>query len=206
MDDVLIEHSKRLKIEALNVIEDLNLMSLWKEVGGDPYLVGALAYDLALSPDIDMEIFCEIPRIDDGFRILNACAHQPGCRETRFRNEIDGPDQGYYWQIRYQQPEGELWKIDMWSVRLDHPGPTSRDMIAPVHHALDREKRQVILALKQAVADDSSVTCPSIFIYQAVLADGIRKYEDMLVWLSNHDTAEINDWRRWLPGGTLSQG
>lgn len=206
MDDILIEHSKRLKIEALHVVENLNLISLWKEVGGDPYLVGALAYDLALSPDIDMEIFCDIPRIDDGFKILNACAHQPGCRAARFRNAMDGPDQGYYWQIRYQQPNGRLWKIDMWSVQLDHPGPTSRDMIAPIQQALDREKRQTILTLKHAASDDPNVTCPSIFLYQAVLADGVRNYDDLLDWIYSHNVEGINDWRQWLPDRKLSQG
>lgn len=206
MDDGLIEHSKRLKIEALHVIENLNLIPLWKDAGGDPYLVGAVAYDLALSPDIDMEIFCKIPRIEDGFRILNTCAHQPGCRAARFRNEMDGPDQGYYWQIRYQQPEGRFWKIDMWSVRIDHPGPTSRDMITPMRQALDRERRQIILTLKQAVADDPNVTCPSIFLYQAVLADCVRNYDELLNWLSNHSVEGINDWHQWLPNRKLSQG
>lgn len=205
MDNLIIENSIKIKSEALLVIEKLNLMSLWKEVGGNPYLVGALAYDLALSPDIDMEIFCAIPRINDGFRILNACAHQPGCRATSFRNEMDGPDQGYYWQVRYQQPDGRLWKIDMWSVRVDHPGPTSRDMIAPMRQALDREKRQRILTLKQAVADEPNLSCPSIFIYQAVLEGNIRNYDDLLDWLSNHNTVGINDWRQWLPDGELSQ-
>ena len=206
MDDRLIAHNKRLKNEAFYVIENLNLMSLWKEVGGDPYLVGAFAYDLALSPDIDIEIYCETPRIDNGFRILNACARQPGCRAARFRNEMDGPDQGYYWQVQYQQPEGQLWKVDMWSIRVDHPGPTSRDMIAPIRHALDREKRSIILELKQAVTNDPNVTCPSIFLYQAVLADSIRNYDGLLDWLSNHNVEGINDWRQWLPNKKLSQG
>ncbi len=199
MNDVLIEYSMNLKNEALQVIERLNLVSLWQQAGGEPYLVGAFAYDLILSPDIDMDIFYENPKIDDGFRVLNACAHQPGCQATRFSNQMDAPDQGYYWQVRYQQPEGQLWKIDMWSVRMDHPGPTSRDMIAPMLQVLDRERRQTILKLKQAVANDPNVTFPSIFLYQAVLGDGIHKYEDLLVWLSNHDTTGINDWREWLP-------
>ena len=206
MYKLLIEQSKDLKIEALKVIENLNLMSLWQEAGGDPYLVGALAYDLALSPDIDVEIFCEIPKIDNGFRILNACAHQPGCLATRFRNEMEGPDQGYYWQVRYQQPNGHLWKIDMWSMRLDHPGPTSRDMIFPMRQALDYKKRQIILSLKQAIMNDQNVACPSIYLYQAVLTGGVHNYDELLVWLSKHDTDGINDWRKWLPVGKLSQG
>jgi len=205
MDNVLIEYSRRLKIEALNVIENLNLMSFWKEAGGDPYLVGALAYDLALLPDIDIEIFCEIPRIDDGFRILNVCAHQPGCLRTHFSNKLDEPDQGYYWQVRYQQPNGHLWNVDMWSMRFDHPGPTSRDMIKPMQQALDRDKRQTILTLKHAVKDDPNVTCPSIFLYQAVLADSVHNYDELLDWLSKHCVEGINDWRKWLPNRKLSQ-
>jgi len=206
MNETLINHSKKLNIEAHKVLESLNLISLWRKAGGNPFIVGALAYDLALSPDIDMEIFCENPKIEDGFRILNICAHQPGCLAARFRNEMDEPDQGYYWQIKYQQPDGYLWKIDMWSIHLDHTGPTSQDMIVPMNQALGKEKRQIILSLKQALINDKNVTCPSIFIYQAVLADGIHKYEDLLIWLSDHDTTGINDWRQWLPEGNLTQG
>lgn len=206
MNEELINYNKKLKIEAHKVIKSLNLMTLWRQAGGDPYLVGALAYYLALSPDIDMEIFCENPKIDDGFKVLNSCAHEPGCLEVSFRNELEGPDQGYYWQVKYQHPNGHLWKIDMWSVRLDHPGPTSRDMIAPMRQALDKEKRQVILSIKQAVIKDPNVACPSIFLYQAVLADAVRNYKDLLSWLSNHDIKGINDWRQWLIEEKLSQG
>lgn len=202
----LINQSTKLKIEAQTILESLNLMSLWREVGGHPYLVGALAYDLAITPDIDMEIFCENPKIEDGFRIIYSCATQPGCLATRFRNEMNEPDQGYYWQIKYQQINGFLWNIDMWSVGLDHPGPTSQDMISPMRRALNTEKRQIILGLKQAVSNDPDVTCPSIYLYQAVLADGIHTYEHLLVWLSNHNINGINDWRQWFLKDSLSQG
>jgi hypothetical protein len=145
-----------------------------------------------------MEIFCDNPTIDQGFKILKTCAHNPRCQATRFSNQMDAPDQGYYWQVRYQQPNGHLWKIDMWSVRLDHPGPTNRDMIVPIRRALSNEKRKTILALKEAIINDPEITCPSIYLYQAVLADGVQEVQDLLIWLSNRDTSGINDWRKWL--------
>jgi hypothetical protein len=165
---------------------------------GQAFLIGALAYRLALAPDIDLEIFCEHPTIEAGFDVLKSCALKSGCLSTRFRNEMAGIDQGYYWQVQYQQKLGLLWKIDMWSISVNHPGPTSRDMIAPMQKALNEESRKIILNLKHAIRNDPQTQCPSIDLYQAVLADGVRTYSDLKAWLSLHISEKINDWRKWL--------
>ena len=199
MGSDLIQHSINIQKRAGEIINKLQLLSLWQQQGGQPYIVGALPYGLALAPDIDMEVYFENPTITDGFEVLKSCAVNPGCVETRFRNEMDGPDQGYYWPIRYQEAGGTLWKIDMWSMHQDHPGPTSRDMISPMLNALDEDKRETILTLKQALIKDAEIKCPSIFLYQAVLADGISTFQTLKMWLQKKDTSSINDWHKWLP-------
>lgn len=198
MEIKLLKFSQSLRKDANAVLDALDLFSLWEKQGGQPFLVGALAYGLALAPDIDLEIFCEHPTIEAGFSVLKSCALNSGCRSTRFRNEMAGPDQGYYWQVQYQQEHGRLWKIDMWSIHVNHPGPTSRDMIAPMEKVLNEESRKIILNLKQAICNDPHTQCPSIDLYQAVLADGIRTYRELKTWLSLHKSEKINDWRKWL--------
>jgi hypothetical protein len=74
-----------------------------------------LAYDLVVAPDIDLEIYCPELRVADGFQVLGECAQLPGVTRAYFANELAGSDQALYWQLRYRQDNGVLWKIDMWS-------------------------------------------------------------------------------------------
>ncbi len=92
--DALARAAQRLQV-AYDILDRLQLFERWRPFG-NPILVGAVAYELVVAPDIDMEIYCDEPRIEDGFTVLRACALQPGTRQARFANELDGPDLGLY--------------------------------------------------------------------------------------------------------------
>ena len=194
----LIDHIHTLQNQASDILTRLRLFPLWQAQGGQPVLVGAVACGLALAPDIDMDIFFDAPTLTQGFAVLQACAEIPGVRACRFHNKINDPDQGYYWRVDYLAEDGTLWKVDMWSVAHDHPEPTCRDMIEPMRRALNDEKRETILHLKAALRNDPELSCPSIYVYQAVLAGGVRDLSGLKKWLAGRDTNAINDWREWL--------
>jgi hypothetical protein len=183
----------RLRI-AQDILAQLQLMERWSAFGS-PVLVGAMAYGLVVAPDIDMEIYCELPRIEDGFEVLRTCALHPRVLKARFSNRLNEPDMGLYWQLRYQHEEGQEWKIDMWSMRQDHPGPTSAELVEPMKRALTDETRQVILELKEQALLDPKLQCGSIYIYRAVLSDGVRNVEQLKTWLQHHQTAGLTTWK-----------
>ncbi|HET7087707.1 MAG TPA: hypothetical protein VFL17_03565 [Anaerolineae bacterium] len=126
MSDPITRSAERLR-SARSILAELRLMERWA-VYGTPILVGAVAYELVVAPDIDIEVYCDGPRIEDGFEIVRDCALLPGVKKARFANELHGPDQGLYWQLRYLHDDGQVWKFDMWSLRRDHPGPVARDL------------------------------------------------------------------------------
>jgi hypothetical protein len=195
MDDVLARADERQR-KAQNILADLGLMDLWRPYGM-PYLVGAAAYGLVVAPDIDLEVFCPAdPRIEDGFEVLKACAMNRRVRRARYANRIDDVDQGYYWMLRYDLPGGEEWKIDMWSVRYDHPGPTARDLVEPMRRALTAEMCSVILEIKEAMQLEPAVQCASIHVYRAVLDGGVRSLEQFQEWRKQH---WIEGLIRWTP-------
>ena len=68
MNNVLDRAAQRLH-QAHVILTQLQLLERWQAFGS-PILVGAVAYDLAIAPDIDMEIYCDVPRIEDGFVVL----------------------------------------------------------------------------------------------------------------------------------------
>ena len=192
-DNVLARAAERLDI-AHHILAQLRLMARWGAFG-TPVLVGAVAYDLVVAPDIDMEIFCDQPRIEDGFRVLEACALHPQVLKARFSNYLDGPDIGLYWQLRYQHTDGQEWKVDMWSVRRDHPGPLSSALVEPLRRALTDETRRAILEIKEQVLLDPIPRYSSIHLYRAVLDDGIRALAQFRDWFARHQTDERTSWR-----------
>ncbi len=191
--DVLIRERMRREM-ALKILGDLALMAQWSQYG-KPYLVGAVYYGLVVSPDIDMEVYCpEQPRVEDGFKIMSACAGNPNVISIRFENHINGPDQGYYWQIHYVSDDGMDWKIDLWSVHEDHPGPTARDMREPMLAALTENSRRAILEIKEKMLIHKYLV-PSIYLYQAVLQDEISTFSDFKEWVLHNRTEGLVDWQ-----------
>jgi hypothetical protein len=193
MDTTLKRAINRLSI-AHHILDQLQLIEKWRTFGS-PNLVGAVAYGLVVAPDIDIEIFCNRPKIEDGFEVLQACALHPRVQKARFANKLNEPDMGLYWQLRYQNEDGEKWKIDMWSMQHDHPGPTSTALVEPMRQALTDETRRTILELKEQVLLDPLLQCGSIHIYRAVLDDGIRNLEQFKIWLEHNETDGLIAWK-----------
>lgn len=172
MIDVLNQTEQRLR-QAQEILAQLRLFERW-QVFGTPVLVGAVAYGLAMAPDIDMEIYCDVPRIEDGFAVLRGCALHPNVRKARFGNYLDEADEGLYWRLIYRTDEGADWKIDMWSLRRDHPGPCAAHLVEPLREALTPETRRAILELKALMQTGAIPRRPSIDIYRAVIDGGVR--------------------------------
>jgi hypothetical protein len=185
--------SARRSVSApLAILGTLGLMERWSEFGV-PRLVGAAAYGLMVAPDIDIDIYCPDPRVEIGFRVVSDLAREPGVWKVRFSNELDAPDQGLYWQLRYRPGDGEVWRIDMWLLADDHPGPRSSDLVEAMRRALTEETRIAILTIKEAVQGRGDVH--SMDVYRAVLDDGVRTAVDFLTWQAEHKSVGLTSWR-----------
>ncbi|MFI6996012.1 hypothetical protein [Nocardia sp. NPDC050175] len=104
MPDVL-EQSRQRTRQAHEILTRLQLFERWQAFG-TPILVGAVAYELAMAPDIDIEIYCDAPRIEDGFTVLQDCAALDNVRKARFGNHSSDPDEGLYWRLDYRTADG----------------------------------------------------------------------------------------------------
>lgn len=188
------QRAKEKKQIAEGILADLNLVERWSRYGR-PVIVGALAYDLIVDFDIDMEIYCPDLQIDHGFDILRNCAQNKQITHAQFYNGLTSPDQALYWQLRYRDAGGNNWKIDMWSAPTDYPLPRSEYFVGPMIEALTQETRQAILELKEQRLNDSTLQCLSIDLYRAVMADGVRTPDDLRRWLHTHETGTLTDWK-----------
>ena len=163
--------------------------------------MGAIRYDLMVALDIDMEIYCDAPRIEHGFEVMSEVARLPGVWQVRFSNELEGPDQGLYWRIRYRDGQGDNWKMDNWLLSHDHPHAHWADRFAgAMQQALTDETRQTILEIKEALLDEKDVR--GIDIYRAVLEGGVRSPSDFRRWVEDHKPSGMV---LWLPSTKRSR-
>lgn len=77
----VIQRSEQRRQTAEAILRDLDLMNRWRRFGR-PVLVGALAIDVAVAPDIDMEIYCPELKIEHGFQVISECAMNPRVPNT----------------------------------------------------------------------------------------------------------------------------
>jgi hypothetical protein len=190
----VLKRSRAMRSRALEIVDALGLMRSWSRFGR-PVLVGAVAYDLALDPDIDLEVYCPTLRPEDGFAVLATASRHPGVRETLFQNHMHGPDKALYWQIRFQDTDDTPWKIDMWSAPDDYALPRGEHLVTPLARALTPQLRRTILELKAWRAATPDAACLSIDLYRAVVADGVRDPAGLRDWLQHHETGVLTDWK-----------
>lgn len=190
--DNLVERQAARQRTAGEILARLHLLERWAEVGV-PKLVGAAAYGLMVAPDIDIEIYCDAPTVEAAFGVVSEVSKQPRVWRIRYADRLDSADQGLYWQLRYRADEGELWKVDMWLLAHDHPGPRAADLVEPMKHALRDDTRAAIVGIKEALFYEPDVH--SIEIYEAVLDDGVRSADEFLAWRTQRERVGLTFWR-----------
>lgn len=134
-------------------------------------------------------------RIEDGFTVLRDCAICENVRKARFGNYLNEADQGLYWRLDYRADDGTDWKIDMWLLRRDHPGPCAAHLVEPLQATLTPQTRRTILELKSLIQTGSIPRYPSIDVYRAVIDGGINSSTGLSEWLASHPRDDLTFWK-----------
>jgi hypothetical protein len=192
MDEILLRAEQKRK-RAHDILEKLQLLERWKAVG-QPVVVGAARYGLMAALDIDMEIYTETPEIRAGFEVLSKVAEHPGVRQVLFMNELHGPDQGLYWQIRYCDEVGDQWKVDSWLVSHQHPDAHWCERFGEaIGNVLTDESRRTIIQIKEASLEEKA-GLRGIDVYRGVLEGKATILADCLTWLRGHRAEGMCHW------------
>ncbi len=187
-----LERANKRKTRAMQILDELQLIQKWSTVG-DCYLVGATAYNLIVSPDIDMETFSEELNPDKIMKELASLINNKNVLELKFKNYLDSDFQGFYFKIIYLDNQEE-WNIDMWLFSNERQGALSKDLVPLMKKALSDTTRQAILEIKEALLQENLIYS-SVYIYQAVLDYGVSNVTDFLAWTKNHNTNGLIPWK-----------
>jgi hypothetical protein len=169
--------------------------------------VGSVRLGLVVALDIDIEIYTDAPRIEHGFDVMSKLAALPGVWKIYFSNELDAractnerasEHQGLYWQIRYRDQIGDVWKVDNWLMTWDHHhAHWAEEFADAMQKALTDQTRRTILEIKEALlsADVEPRARAGIDIYRAVLEGGVRCPSECTQWITEHQKQGATSWR-----------
>jgi len=189
----LLDAQSRLQSEANEVVRELGLNELLKEVGY-PTRVGSSAMGLMVRRDIDITVACD--SLDDatvsafagiGARLMR---RRDCVRSVVFRNETRDwnkqperyPDGLYLW-LSVSMGDGNEWTVDIWLV--DKP-----EMQLDLSHLktlaprLCDVNRGVILEIKYFLREGGQCMSkiPSVLVYEAVMDHGVRSFDEFKRW------------------------
>jgi hypothetical protein len=174
---------------AHDVLRELDLIERWSGYG-EVAVVGSVAIELVVAPDIDLEIRTERPRVAEGFAVMSALAELPQVRRITYLDARDRHEQGQYWKLEYETAE-VTWTVDMW---IFEPGVLGGGRLtAALQEVLTPDTRDTILAIKEEAAARGE-RAPGYWLYQAVLDGGATSYDEFRAWLGHRNIYERTDW------------
>lgn len=180
--------------KARRVIEESDIINIWKSIGAEVNLIGSLKNGLLMKHlDIDFHIYSSPLIPSDSFKAMARLADNPAVQRISYTNLIDTEENCIEWHAWYQDKEGDLWQIDMIHILkgsyYDGYFEKVTDRIGAV---LTEETRNAILKIKYDMPETAKAI--GIEIYKAVIQDGVRNYADFAEWKSKQTTEGIITW------------
>lgn len=177
--------------QAFEVEETLGLRRAWQTRGGTANLVGSLANGLYMdSRDIDLHVYTDPFSLPASFAAMADIASRPGVHSLTYTNLLHTPEACLEWHARYTDPQGLPWQLDIIHIvkgsRYDGYFEAQARRIKAL---VTPETKRAVLEIKDALNKEGHTG--GIWIYQAVLKEGIRTPEEFAAWYKRQDTARI---------------
>ena len=194
MENPIFALAEKNQKRAKNIIEETNIINIWKSIGAEINLVGSLRMGLLLKhKDIDFHIYTTQLNIYDSFKAIAQLAQNPSIIKIEYNNLIDTEEHCIEWHAWYIDRDNDLWQIDMIHIlkgsRYDGYFEKVADNICA---ALTPEKKLAILTLKNETPDTEKIM--GIEYYQAVIENGIDNCSDFIEWRKKHPANGIVNW------------
>ena len=190
----ILELAKRNQQKAWEIIEDTRIVRIWEGIGAKVNLVGSLRTGLLMKHrDIDFHIYTSPLELSDSFRAMAKLAENPSVKKIECANLLHTVEECVEWHAWFQEPEGELWQIDMIHIRKGSRYDGYFEKVAKrIAAVLTDETRRAILKLKYETPDTEKIM--GVEYYQAVIQDGVRSYPEFEEWRRLHPVVGVVEW------------
>ena len=189
-----IEQLARSNFEkAQQVIEASRVRQVWESAGATVNQVGSMAMGLLMKHrDIDFHIYTDTLDFAKSFQLVQQICADPAVTRMEYRDLSDTEEACLEWHVWFML-QNEEWQLDLIQIRRGSQFDGYFEHVAErIKAVLTPETRRAILELKYQTPADEHIM--GIEYYQAVIADGIRTYQDFTVWRQNHPVNGIVSW------------
>ncbi len=190
----ILEQAQLNTQEAFAQLRRMRAVAAWDLQGAEVHVVGSLASGLYYdSRDIDLHVYTDEFDMRTGFAAMAVIAAQPGFKRLTCENLLAAPDACVEWHAFFEDEKGREWNLDI----IHIPRGTAYDgyferQAARIKEMLTDETKRAVLSLKKALPAVPHIG--GIWIYAAVLRDGVRTAEQFLDWYSRQDKNQILTW------------
>ena len=180
--------------KAWKIVENSGIIQAWESIGAVVNLVGSLRTGLLMKHrDIDFHIYSSSLSLSGSFQAMAKLAENPFIRKIECVNLLHTIEECVEWHAWYQEPDDELWQIDMIHIRKGSRYDGYFEKVAErIGLLLTDETRLAILQLKDEKPDTEKII--GVEYYQAVIRDGIRNYADFQEWRKQHPVTGVVEW------------
>lgn len=180
--------------KAWKIVENSGIIQAWESIGAVVNLVGSLRTGLLMKHrDIDFHIYSSSLSLSGSFQAMAKLAENPFIRKIECVNLLHTIEECVEWHAWYQEPDDELWQIDMIHIRKgSHYDGYFEKVAERIGLHLTDETRLAILQLKDETPETEKII--GVEYYQAVIRDGIRNYADFQEWRKQHPVTGVVEW------------
>ena len=180
--------------KAWKIVENSGVIQAWESIGAEVNLVGSLRTGLLMKHrDIDFHIYSSSLSLSGSFQAMAKLAENPFIRKIECVNLLYTIEECVEWHAWYQEPDDELWQIDMIHIRKGSRYDGYFEKVAErIGLLLTDETRLAILQLKDETPETEKII--GVEYYQAVIRDGIRNYADFQEWRKQHPVTGVVEW------------
>ncbi len=190
----LLELSRQMGQSALKVLNDLDIETSCRSVGGSLNIVGSLKSCLMLNHrDIDLHLYTGAPMVEKSFSFMKKIAENNKVKDIQYKNLLDTKEECIEWHLWFEDKDKSTWKLDIIHIRKGsfYDGFFER-VTDKIIEKLTPETKETILQIKCELGGKSDV--PGIQIYHAVLGHGIKNYADFILWTKKNPVDTVLKW------------
>lgn len=193
MNDIILQAEKNMQ-QALDTAAKLGVVRAWEKQGGEAHWVGSLANGLYMdSRDMDLHVYTDPFDLRAGFAAMADIASRPGVTGLTFANLLHTPEACVEWHARYTDEQNRPWQLDIIHlVKGSRYDGYFEEQARRIKALVTPETKRAVLEIKQAVNQERHIG--GIWIYTAVLKEGVRTPAEFADWYARQDTARIVEW------------
>jgi hypothetical protein len=195
-DATILQAAEVRRDQALRILERMDLLGRWSTIG-NVELVGSVALNVVVKPDIDLAVFVDDLSPRRGFAALVPLTDDLTVEEITYVDARRQPINGLYWKMLVAEDD-EPWTIDTWMLTRDREQDGEEDVRRATRlqaRAINQrpEARATIIRIKHEARARGQLV-HGRWLYEAVLDGGVKTYDEHVKWMGSQDARERSTW------------